>query len=66
MEAQLNAQMIRVARQVVAVADSSKLQRRNLSVIGALECLDLLITDVRAHPSVIDAIRDRGVDVMVV
>ena len=66
MEAQLNAKMIRVARQVIAVADSSKLQRRNLSVIGALECLDMLITDVHAHPSVIDAIRDRGVDVMVV
>ncbi|MEO5689080.1 MAG: DeoR/GlpR family DNA-binding transcription regulator [Burkholderiaceae bacterium] len=66
MEAQLNAKMIRVARQVIAVADSSKLQRRNLSVIGALECLDMLITDVRATPSVINAIRDRGVDVMVV
>ncbi len=66
MEAQLNAQMIRVARQVIAVADSSKLQRRNLSVIGTLECLDMLITDVRATPSVINAIRDRGVDVMVV
>ena len=66
MEAQLNSQMIRVAREVVAVADSSKLQRRNLSVIGALECLDMLITDVHAHPAVVDAIRDRGVDVMVV
>jgi DeoR family transcriptional regulator of aga operon len=66
MEAQLNAKMIRVARQVIAVADSSKLQRRNLSVICALECLDMLITDVRATPSVINAIRDRGVDVMVV
>lgn len=66
MEAQLNAQMIRVARQVIAVADSSKLQRRNLSVIGAVECLDMLITDVHAHPSVVNALRDRGVDVMVV
>ena len=66
MEAQLNARMIRVARQVIAVADSSKLQRRNLSVIGAVECLDMLITDVHADPSVVDALRDRGVDVMVV
>ena len=66
MEAQLNAKMIRVAREVIAVADSSKLQRRNLSVIGALDCLDMLITDVHAHPSVVNAIRDRGVDVMVV
>ena len=61
-----HAQMIRVARQVIAVADSSKLQRRNLSVIGAVECLDMLITDVHAHPSVVNALRDRGVDVMVV
>jgi len=66
MEAQLNAQMIRVSRQVIAVADSSKLQRRNLSLIGAVECLDMLITDVHAPASVIDALRDRGVDVMVV
>jgi DeoR family transcriptional regulator of aga operon len=66
MEAQLNAQMIRVSRQVIAVADSSKLQRRNLSVIAALDCLDMLITDNHAPPSVVDAIRDRGVDVMVV
>ena len=66
MEAQLNAQMIRVAREVIAVADSSKLQRRNLSVIGSLDCLDMLITDEHAPASVVDAIRDRGVDVMVV
>jgi DeoR family transcriptional regulator of aga operon len=58
--------MIRVSRQVIAVADSSKLQRRNLSVIAALDCLDMLITDAQAPASVIDAIRDRGVDVMVV
>jgi DeoR family transcriptional regulator of aga operon len=66
MEAQLNAQMIRVSRQVIAVADSSKLQRRNLSLIAAVECLDMLITDVHAPASVVDALRDRGVDVMVV
>jgi hypothetical protein len=34
LEAQLNAQMIRIARTVVAVTDSSKLLRRNLSVIA--------------------------------
>ena len=66
MEAQLNARMIHVAREVIAVADSSKLQRRNLSVIAGLDCLDMLITDVHADPAVVDAIRDRGVEVMVV
>jgi DeoR family transcriptional regulator of aga operon len=66
MEARLNARMIRVARQVIAVADSSKLQRRNLSAIAGIDCLDLLITDGRAEVSVIDAVRDRGVEVMLV
>jgi len=55
-----------VSRQVIAVADSSKLQRRNLSLIAAVECLDMLITDVHAPASVVDALRDRGVEVMVV
>ena len=45
LEAQLNAQMIRIARHVVAVTDSSKLLRRNLSVIAPVEQVDLLITD---------------------
>ena len=34
LEAKLNALMIRIARQTVAVTDSSKLLRRNLSVIA--------------------------------
>src|SRR5829696_1142391 len=50
LEAQLNAQMIRIARQVVAVTDSSKLLRRNLSVIAPVEQVHLLITDRGAAP----------------
>src|SRR5262249_50792751 len=44
LEAQLNAQMIRIARKVIAVTDSSKLLRRNLSVIAPVDQVDLLIT----------------------
>ncbi len=66
MEARLNAGMIRVARQVIAVADASKLQRRNLSAIAGIDALDLLITDRRAPASVVEAVRERGVAVMVV
>ena len=63
LEAQLNAQMIRIAAKVVAVTDSSKLLRRNLSVIAPVDEVDLLITDRKADPRCIRAIRARGVAV---
>src|SRR5258705_2134830 len=66
LEAQLNAQMIRIARKVVAVTDSSKLLRRNLSVIAPVEQVDLLITDRNADAQCIEAIRARGVGVRLV
>jgi len=66
LEAQLNAQMIRIARTVVAVTDSSKLLRRNLSVIAPVEAVDILITDRSADAGCIGAIRDRGVEVRLV
>ena len=44
-EAELNAKMIRISQQVVVVADSSKLQRRNISLIAKVEQIHMLITD---------------------
>ncbi|MGH8034571.1 MAG: DeoR/GlpR family DNA-binding transcription regulator, partial [Lysobacterales bacterium] len=55
LEAQLNAQMIRISRQVIAVTDSSKLLQRNLSVIAPVDQLDILITDKNADSKCIDA-----------
>lgn len=63
-EAQLNAKMIRISRQVVAVTDSSKLLRRNLSVIAPITDVGLLITDTDADPACVAAIRERGVEVL--
>ncbi|MEO8061121.1 MAG: DeoR/GlpR family DNA-binding transcription regulator [Pseudomonadota bacterium] len=66
LEAQLNAQMIRIARKVIAVTDSSKLLRRNLSVISPVDTVDLLITDKGADARAIEAIRARNVEVQLV
>lgn len=66
LEAKLNALMIRIARQTVAVSDSSKLLRRNLSVIAPVEQVHVLITDRAAAPDAVAAIRARGVDVRLV
>jgi DeoR family transcriptional regulator, aga operon transcriptional repressor len=65
-EAQLNAKMIQISRQVVAVADSSKLLRRNVSVIAKVDRLHILISDTAARADVVEDLRRRGVDVRLV
>ena len=65
-EAELNAQMIRIARQVVVVADSSKLLRRNVSLIARVEQLHMLITDRAAAPQPVEELRRRGIEVRLV
>lgn len=64
LEAQLNAQMMKVSRQIVAVADASKLMKRNLSVIAPVEQLNMLITDSGADQTIVDQLRRRGVEVV--
>jgi DeoR family transcriptional regulator of aga operon len=65
-EAELNAKMIRISRQVVVVADSSKLLRRNISLIAKVEQIHMLITDDAAPSTAIDELRNRGVAVQLV
>lgn len=62
-EAQLNAKMIAISRQVIAVADSSKLMRRNISLIARVDQLHMLITDSGANPDVVAELERRGVEV---
>ena len=66
LEAQLNALMIKVSREVTVVADSSKFQRRSLSVIARVEMLRRVITDDQVEPGVVSALRSHGVEVLVV
>jgi DeoR family transcriptional regulator of aga operon len=66
LEAQLNAMMIRVAREVVVVADSSKFARRSLSVIARLDEVHKVLTDDRVAPETVAALRARGVEVVIV
>ncbi|MBZ5624451.1 MAG: DeoR/GlpR family DNA-binding transcription regulator, partial [Acidobacteriia bacterium] len=64
LEAQLNGLMMDVARETTIVADSSKLGRRSLSKIGALERVSRLITDNRAPREFVAALRARGIEVI--
>jgi DeoR family transcriptional regulator, aga operon transcriptional repressor len=65
-EAELNARMIRISQQVVVVADSSKLMRRNIALIAKVEQIHILITDRAAPAPAIDELRRRGVEVKLV
>lgn len=66
LEAQVNALMIRVARDVTAVLDSSKFMRRSLSVIASLSEIDRIITDDRVDDEMVTLLRARGLEVIVV
>jgi DeoR family transcriptional regulator of aga operon len=65
-EAELNAKMIAMSRQVVVVADSSKFARRNISLIARIEQIHMLITDHAAPPEAVEQLRQRGVEVRLV
>jgi DeoR family transcriptional regulator, aga operon transcriptional repressor len=65
-EAELNAKMIAISRQVVVVADSSKFARRNISLIARTEQLHVLITDRAAPAEAVEQLQQRGVEVRLV
>ena len=65
LEAQLSALMIRVSREVIAVADSSKFMQRSLSAIGKLDAMHKLITDDGIPQEMLDALDAAGVEVII-
>jgi DeoR family transcriptional regulator, aga operon transcriptional repressor len=66
LEASLNALMIRVSRETVAVLDASKLGQRSLSVITPVDKLHQVITDASAPSGVVEKLRQTGVEVTLV
>lgn len=64
LEAQLNAQMMQVAKETNVVADYSKLGRRSVSRIGSIDKVHRLITDTRAPEEFTQALRNRGIEVV--
>jgi DeoR family transcriptional regulator, aga operon transcriptional repressor len=66
LEAQLNGLMMKVSREVTVVADSSKLGRRSLFRIGPIENVHRLIADARAPQEFTDALRKKGIEVILV
>ena len=57
--------MIRVSREVIVVADSSKFERRSLSVIATLDQVHKVITDDRVSAEMVAALKAHNVEVVI-
>jgi DeoR family transcriptional regulator of aga operon len=66
LEAQVNRLMIKVSREVTAVADSSKFLRRSLSIIAEMSAIHRVITDDNADPRIVEQFRARNIEVLLV
>jgi DeoR family transcriptional regulator, aga operon transcriptional repressor len=66
LEARVNRAMVKAAAKVVAVCDSSKFNRRSLSLIVGTSAIDHVITDSKLPEEEVKAIRDAGIEVTVV
>jgi DeoR family transcriptional regulator of aga operon len=64
-EAVVKRAMIAASARCVVLADSTKLGVRTLAPVCALEQIDVLVTDGRATPTDVEAIRAQGVDVVI-
>jgi DeoR/GlpR family transcriptional regulator of sugar metabolism len=64
LEAQLNALMIKVAKETNVVADYSKLGRRSVSRIASIDKVHRLITDTRAPEDFTQTLQSRGIEVI--
>jgi len=58
--------MIKVSREVTAVADSSKFFRRTLSLIAGLHEIQRIITDDKVDQQIVASLRGRNLEVVVV
>ena len=64
-EAHLNKIMIEISRQVIVLADSTKVKKRSLAVICQLSKVDILITDDGLSPNYRTRLEQLGVEVII-
>jgi DeoR family transcriptional regulator of aga operon len=64
-EASLNRIMVRIAREVIVVADSSKFGRCSLSRICGLDSITKLITDENIDPGFMQSLENLGIEVII-
>lgn len=66
LEAEVNRQMIARAKRTIIVADHTKIGRTGFAHIDSLDNIDCLVTSSQADSEVLQAIRERGIEVRMV
>jgi DeoR family transcriptional regulator of aga operon len=64
-EAQVKRQVLRSARRTVVLADGSKIGRIELAQLCAVDEIEMVITGESASPAVVEALRERGCQVVI-
>jgi DeoR family transcriptional regulator of aga operon len=64
-EAEVKKRMLAIASRRIVLADGSKLGRVEVARLCDIADVDLLITGRSADPTLVDALRDRGCEVLV-
>lgn len=64
--AELHTAVAQRAKQSILVTDSSKFERDAFAVIGPIDCVDVIITDSGISSEYAEAIRSRGVELIIV
>lgn len=65
-ETDINIAMIERAREVIVVADHTKIGKVHFTTIGCLDKISKIITDTKAPVAEVEAFRKRGIDVVTV
>ncbi len=66
LESRVNRAMIRAARKVVAVCDSTKFNRRSLAIIAPPSAVHTVITDTQLHKEDQETLRSAGIELILV
>ncbi len=66
LEARVNRAMVKAASKVIAVCDSTKFSRRSLALIVPPQAIHSVITDVAIREEDAEALRNAGIDVILV
>jgi len=66
LEAQLNAVMMRMSKEVTVVTDATKFGRRSLSIIGDIGGVHRVVTDDRVSDDIARRLRGLGIEVLIV
>jgi DeoR family transcriptional regulator, aga operon transcriptional repressor len=64
-EARLNQQMIKIAKKIIVLADSSKFQRKAFAFIASIDIIDIVVTDSMIQKAHVEALTKAGIEVLI-